>query len=55
MVNSLITYEEAKLSFAKAPSCKPRPNAKNIMALERFFVEKATTIPCAHELAHGFG
>ena len=55
MVNSLITYEEAKLSFAKALSCKPRPNAKNIMALERFFVEKATSIPCAHEPAHGFG
>ena len=43
------------MRIAKAPSCKPRPNAKNIMALERFFVEKATSIPCAHEPAHGFG
>ena len=55
MSDNFVSYEEAKECLGVPPSLAPRPNCRNIYALERHLTEKCEGIPNITSPNHGFG
>ena len=55
MSDTIVSYEEANECIGVPPSLAPRPNCRNIYALERHLTEKCEGIPNITSPNHGFG